>query len=815
MGSQTAAGTSLAISATGPATNDAAGFAALTFVDIGQVEKLGTFGASFAKSEFQPLKGAKQKYKGSADNGAIQPSIAIDTADAGQTLLQTAAEDESQKLYSFCVTFPDGAKRYFRGRVFGSPETADGADSMLMATPTIEISTKVVKLAAGAAIPPPTPPTLTMTQLTANRIYQRSTTTGGAASKGAGAVDVPITLDSAASTIEYRLRDAGSGNVVQDWTTAASNVAASATKVTCPNVPARLGWVFLDLRANGGAAQMGTNRIGVGRLVGLSGQSQAVRKIGKMPDMTETNASLNVVIDPNTSVYARYTDSSRTVSTPAWAPPADSSNYDSTFLAEFLRLQVASFGVNCGIVAHAVGETTIASWAPGQQNFTDLAAVLDAVGGFEAFGEHIGGTDAGSGTSASAYSTSLTAFFNGLPARNAARGNNFERYICAMATRLAAGAGSAASVQAIRKAAQDTAAAIGATYLEPHDVELFDNVHQGQPGSRTTARHWHRATQIATDNGPTLTSGTRSGTAITLTASAALNLVGAPVNRFSVFNGGTSSGALAIASMSVSGATITLNLSADPGSGQALDVYWLRHPDPSKAAGADMLFDTYAADGLPTGRHLAATTSGPIAVAAPTPTPSPTPSANLTDTFTAADGTAVSSRNADTGQAWSFNTADWKVQSNRAFPTTAGAEIVSAFVPASANYFVSADFVFVTSLTNQGIYLEGRCDGVLSNSTAYFFGYRQATGGWIIGKTVAGTFTVLANVAYVPTAGDAKNVRGEMNGSALRLLVDGVQVLTATDSSITAMGKAASRATLASTATTGCHFDNLNAGALT
>ncbi|TCQ02174.1 GDSL-type esterase/lipase family protein, partial [Sphingomonas sp. PP-CC-3A-396] len=37
-------------------------------------------------------------------------------------------------------------------------------DSMLMATPTIEISTKVVKLAAGAAVPPPTPtPTLTLT----------------------------------------------------------------------------------------------------------------------------------------------------------------------------------------------------------------------------------------------------------------------------------------------------------------------------------------------------------------------------------------------------------------------------------------------------------------------------------------------------------------------------------------------------------------------------------------------------------------------------------------------------------------------------
>jgi hypothetical protein len=150
MGSQTAAGSTLAISAAAPATPDATGYAALAMVEVGQVEKLGTIGASFAKVEFQPLKGAKQKYKGSADYGSLQPSIAIDTSDAGQVLMQTAADDETNKLYSFRVTLPDGAKRYFQGRNFGQPESADGADSMLMTTPTIEICTKVVKVAAPA-----------------------------------------------------------------------------------------------------------------------------------------------------------------------------------------------------------------------------------------------------------------------------------------------------------------------------------------------------------------------------------------------------------------------------------------------------------------------------------------------------------------------------------------------------------------------------------------------------------------------------------------------------------------------------------------
>lgn len=71
-----------------------------------------------------------------------------DDEDAGQTLLRTAGADATSTLYSFEVTLADGAKRYFEGRVFGYPESVDGADTILMATPTIEIDTAVVKVAA-------------------------------------------------------------------------------------------------------------------------------------------------------------------------------------------------------------------------------------------------------------------------------------------------------------------------------------------------------------------------------------------------------------------------------------------------------------------------------------------------------------------------------------------------------------------------------------------------------------------------------------------------------------------------------------------
>ena len=148
MGLQTGLGSSIAISVAAPATQDAAGYAALSYTEAGNCEKIGTIGSTFAKTEFQPLKGAKQKLKGSADYGSLQPQFALDEADAGQTLFRTAADDETNLLYSVRVTYQSGAKRYFQARVFGWPETVDGADPVLMATPTVEICTKVVRAPA-------------------------------------------------------------------------------------------------------------------------------------------------------------------------------------------------------------------------------------------------------------------------------------------------------------------------------------------------------------------------------------------------------------------------------------------------------------------------------------------------------------------------------------------------------------------------------------------------------------------------------------------------------------------------------------------
>ncbi|TCD04277.1 hypothetical protein EYB45_08495 [Erythrobacteraceae bacterium CFH 75059] len=148
MALSTAAGSALAISVAAPATQDAAGYAALTFTEIGLIDKIGAIGGTFAEVEFQPLKGPKITLKGSRDNGTLNPSYAVDSNDAGQALMRTAANDPTSKFYSFMITRPDGEKVYFGGIVFGAPETIDTADTVTTANPTVKVCTNYVRVPA-------------------------------------------------------------------------------------------------------------------------------------------------------------------------------------------------------------------------------------------------------------------------------------------------------------------------------------------------------------------------------------------------------------------------------------------------------------------------------------------------------------------------------------------------------------------------------------------------------------------------------------------------------------------------------------------
>lgn len=145
MGSSTSAGTTIHMSAGTPASQTIVGYSALTFTKIGGIESLGPIGPTTSKIEFEPLDGPKEKHKGSTDYGSLNPPLAHDNDDAGQTLLRAAAEPDNNDRYAYKVIYPTGEKRYFQGRVFSYAENVGNKQSMIMANPTIEIDTKIVK----------------------------------------------------------------------------------------------------------------------------------------------------------------------------------------------------------------------------------------------------------------------------------------------------------------------------------------------------------------------------------------------------------------------------------------------------------------------------------------------------------------------------------------------------------------------------------------------------------------------------------------------------------------------------------------------
>jgi hypothetical protein len=105
-------GTTYAISATLPATYDAAGYGAttITYTTIGKVESFPEFGSTRNVAQFRPISGPIEKVKGSPDYGGGQMVMADVPADAGQVLLKAA--EASANHYSLKLTFPDGEVHY-------------------------------------------------------------------------------------------------------------------------------------------------------------------------------------------------------------------------------------------------------------------------------------------------------------------------------------------------------------------------------------------------------------------------------------------------------------------------------------------------------------------------------------------------------------------------------------------------------------------------------------------------------------------------------------------------------------------------------
>lgn len=135
----TTAGTTIAVSASAPATYDSTGYAALSYTSVGEVTNLGEFGREYALVTHMPIGSrAVQKFKGSYNEGQIAMQVGLDTDDAGQDLLYTAVTSDSN--YSFKVTAQNGDVYYFIAKVMTFKRNFGGVDDITSASITLEIT---------------------------------------------------------------------------------------------------------------------------------------------------------------------------------------------------------------------------------------------------------------------------------------------------------------------------------------------------------------------------------------------------------------------------------------------------------------------------------------------------------------------------------------------------------------------------------------------------------------------------------------------------------------------------------------------------
>lgn len=155
-------GTTFGITATTtpPTTADAAGYAALTYIDAGCIESLGSFGGTATVTDFVCLNtGITQKVKGSRNNGDLEITLALADETPGYDALLAAYEYQGAGVYNFKVQYANaqnptgtGAIRYFSGHVSSFTENVAGADDVVTATVTIAITSAIVRVDSTAGI---------------------------------------------------------------------------------------------------------------------------------------------------------------------------------------------------------------------------------------------------------------------------------------------------------------------------------------------------------------------------------------------------------------------------------------------------------------------------------------------------------------------------------------------------------------------------------------------------------------------------------------------------------------------------------------
>lgn len=143
---QTTSGTSLGISITLPATEDEAGYDALTFNSVGEIYDIGEYGRVYTEITTDPLANRRTgKYKGNYNEGSPTFSVYRDASDVGQVDCKTAlAMDDN---VAFAITHQDGSIDYFSGKVMSFTNNVGGI-KIYEASMQVGIDTDIIEKTA-------------------------------------------------------------------------------------------------------------------------------------------------------------------------------------------------------------------------------------------------------------------------------------------------------------------------------------------------------------------------------------------------------------------------------------------------------------------------------------------------------------------------------------------------------------------------------------------------------------------------------------------------------------------------------------------
>ena len=128
-----------------PATFDAAGFGAQTYVEVKELTNIGVIGKVFSLITHEPVGDpTTYKFKGTSNSGQLALQGAYAPTDPGQAKLLVALDDPL--AYSFKLTIGGGttgtpqATLYFQGQVMSAPINVGSVNQITSFDTNVEVS---------------------------------------------------------------------------------------------------------------------------------------------------------------------------------------------------------------------------------------------------------------------------------------------------------------------------------------------------------------------------------------------------------------------------------------------------------------------------------------------------------------------------------------------------------------------------------------------------------------------------------------------------------------------------------------------------